>query len=65
MYMHNATLHIGRAHAREGIPEVLDLVRTGALDPRSVTTMHADWSDAAAAFEEHVARRGTKLVVSR
>jgi alcohol dehydrogenase len=65
MYMHNATLHIGRAHVREGIPEVLDLVRTGALDPRSVTTMHADWSDAAAAFEEHVARRGTKLVVSR
>jgi threonine dehydrogenase-like Zn-dependent dehydrogenase len=65
MYLRSASLHIGRAHVRDGMPAVLELIQQGRLDPGQVTTAHADWEEADEAFREHIARGGTKLVISR
>jgi threonine dehydrogenase-like Zn-dependent dehydrogenase len=62
MYVLNATFVTGRVHARAVIPEVLDGIESGRLDPTQVTTRVVDWQDAPGALLE---RGWNKLVVSR
>jgi len=61
MYMACATLHLGVPHPRADLPAVLELIHKGRLDPRPVTTLVADWSDAPRALLE----RTTKVVLRR
>jgi threonine dehydrogenase-like Zn-dependent dehydrogenase len=61
MYTKGITLHIARADARRLLPEVLDLVTRGVLDPLAIPTTVVDWEDAADAWMAPA----TKLVVSR
>ena len=46
MYVRNATLHIGRTHARHLIPKVLELMLDGRLHPERVITIVASLDDA-------------------
>jgi alcohol dehydrogenase len=65
MYGRNATLHIGRTHARAVIPAVLDLVATGLLAPEQVTTNLAELDDAPRAVAEHARGDATKTILTR
>jgi threonine dehydrogenase-like Zn-dependent dehydrogenase len=62
MYTKGITFKTGRAHAREAMPEVLELVAGGALHPELITTRVVPWADAAAALLES---GWTKLVFER
>lgn len=53
MFIRNATLHVGRTHARALIPAVLELMTRGDLRPESVTTTVAPLDDAPAVLREH------------
>jgi alcohol dehydrogenase len=53
MYIRNATLHVGRTHARAVIPQVLELMTRGALLPERVTTTVAALDDAPSVLREH------------
>lgn len=53
MYFRNATLHVGRAHVRSLIPEVLDLMTRGDLRPETVITTVAALDDAPRVLREH------------
>jgi alcohol dehydrogenase len=53
MYFRNATLHVGRAHVRSLIPEVLDLMTRGDLRPETVITTVAPLDDAPRVLREH------------
>jgi alcohol dehydrogenase len=61
MYFKSGTLHVGVSHPRAALPDVLALVASGAIRPGRVTTLLADWKDAAQAFLEP----STKVVVHR
>lgn len=52
MYSRCCTLHTGRAHVRNAIPHILDLVATGRFNPALVTTRTATASDSIAALLE-------------
>jgi alcohol dehydrogenase len=65
MYGRNATLHVGRTHARAVIPHVLELMRDGRLRPELVTTLTAALDDAPAALAAHVHSTGTKTILVR
>jgi alcohol dehydrogenase len=54
MYIRNATLHVGRAHIRALIPDVLDLMTHGGLRPETVTTTVAALDDAPRVLREHL-----------
>jgi alcohol dehydrogenase len=54
MYVRNATLHVGRTHARALMPDVLDLIASGRLRPERVTTCVAALDEAPSALSEHV-----------
>jgi alcohol dehydrogenase len=60
MYSRCCTLHIGRAHARPAIDEVLALMTDG-FDPCPVTSAVAEWGDAVAALSDPP----MKLVITR
>ncbi len=60
-YGNGLELHIGRAHARVAMPEVLDLIAEHRLRPDLVTTVIAPWSDAA----DVLADPPTKAVITR
>ena len=62
MYTKCVTFHSGRAHAREAMPDVLELTASGALRPELITSRVERWEDAPAAL---VAGDWTKLVISR
>jgi alcohol dehydrogenase len=64
MYGRNATLHIGRTHARAVIPGVLELIAAGRLHPEEVTTNVADLDDAPRALTEHVRSDATKTILA-
>ena len=64
MYGRNATLHVGRTHARALIPEVLALMAAGRLHPELVTTELAALDDAPRALTAHVRSAATKTVLS-
>ncbi len=61
MYTRGITVHTSRADSRRYLPEVLDLVAAGRLDPLAVPTTVVDW--------EHADRRwlepAIKMVVAR
>ncbi|HEX4692669.1 MAG TPA: alcohol dehydrogenase catalytic domain-containing protein [Solirubrobacteraceae bacterium] len=65
MYGRNATLHVGRTHARAVIPHVLELMREGRLRPELVTTLTAPLDDAPAALAAHVHSAQTKTILTR
>jgi threonine dehydrogenase-like Zn-dependent dehydrogenase len=65
MYVRNATLKIARAHARTLIPDVLELMSDGRLNPALVTSAVADFDDAQGALTEHVRAGYAKTVLSR
>jgi alcohol dehydrogenase len=60
MYSRCCTLHTGRVHARNAIPDVLAAVARG-FDPSLVTSSVVDWDDA----EEALADPPMKLVCVR
>jgi alcohol dehydrogenase len=62
MYVRNATFVTGRPHVRTVIPDAMQAIATGSLDPTLVTTDVLDWADAADAL---VAHDWTKLVFTR
>jgi alcohol dehydrogenase len=62
MYTKCVTFKTGRAHVREAMPLVLELVAAGSLQPERVTTRTVPWLDAAAALLE---ADWTKLVIER
>ncbi|GAB2827523.1 alcohol dehydrogenase catalytic domain-containing protein [Actinocorallia aurea] len=64
LFIRNVTLHLGRAHTRTLIPQVLDLVTTGALRPASVTTRLADLDDAPEVLTDHMTGDTTKTVLT-
>lgn len=47
----NLTVRMGNCHHRRYIPELIDLVRTRAVDPTSVLTQHEPLTDAIEAFK--------------
>jgi alcohol dehydrogenase len=61
MYTKGITFRTGRVHSRTAIPEVLELIRDGRLQPERVTSEVVPWDDAA----EVLATQRTKLVVTR
>jgi alcohol dehydrogenase len=64
MYGRNASYHLGRTHARAVIPEVLELMQAGRLQPETVTTCLARLEDAPQALREHVRGDATKTVLT-
>jgi alcohol dehydrogenase len=62
MYTKGITFKTGRVHARQAIPEVLDLAASGRLRPEVITTRVLPWSDASEALLES---DWTKLVFAR
>jgi threonine dehydrogenase-like Zn-dependent dehydrogenase len=62
MYTKGIIFKTGRAHVREAMPRVLELVSAGALRPELITTRVVPWSDASDALLE---RDWTKLVIER
>ena len=61
MYANDITLHVGVAHSRAVLPELLDWVHANDFPAESVTTKVADFDDAPTAY----AIRTTKLVLQR
>jgi alcohol dehydrogenase len=61
LYTLGIRFFIGRAHSAALLPEVVDLVATGRLDPAPVTTEVVAWDDAAERYLDPT----VKLVVTR
>jgi alcohol dehydrogenase len=64
LFGRNATLHLGRTHARAIIPKVLALIVAGRLAPQAVTTHLAPLDDAPRALREHVSGEATKTILT-
>jgi alcohol dehydrogenase len=64
MYGRNATLHIGRTHARAIIPRVLGLIVDGRLRPETVTTTVAPLDEAPSVLREHYLAGGVKTILT-
>jgi alcohol dehydrogenase len=64
MYARNVTLHIGRAHARALIPDVLALVAGGRLHPEMVTSTLGSLDDAPQVLAEHFRGGGIKAILT-
>jgi alcohol dehydrogenase len=64
MYVRNVTLHIGRAHARALMPDVLALIGEGRLHPETVITNVASLEEAPRALSEHFRGGGVKTVLT-
>ncbi|MGV0736253.1 alcohol dehydrogenase catalytic domain-containing protein [Mycobacterium syngnathidarum] len=63
-YVRNVTLHVGRAHVRSVMPDVLDLMAAGDLQPELATTNVASFDDAPAALREHCYGDALKTVLT-
>jgi alcohol dehydrogenase len=63
MFARNVELRIGRSHARQALPAVLDLVASGRIDPELVTTVAADLNDAPRTLSEHARGDAIKTVL--
>lgn len=64
LYMRNITLHIGRSHIRSHIPDVLDLIAAGRLQPELVTTDIATFDEAPAALHAFCDSGALKTVLT-
>jgi alcohol dehydrogenase len=62
-YIRNLTLHIGRAHARALMPDVLALIATGRVRPQDVVTNVARIDDAPTALREHCGPGAIKTIL--
>jgi threonine dehydrogenase-like Zn-dependent dehydrogenase len=62
MYLNGTRLHVGVSNARADLPAVLDLVARGKFRPQLVSTVIADWDQAAEAILD---RDAIKVVVAR
>jgi alcohol dehydrogenase len=63
-YIRNVTLHVGRSHVRAVMPEVLDLMATGRLQPELVTTNIAGFDDAPTALRQHCHGDAIKTILT-
>jgi alcohol dehydrogenase len=63
MFGRNATLHLGRSHARAVIPAVLELMVDDRLAPEQVTTQLAPMDSAPAAVRRHATGEDTKTIL--
>jgi len=61
MYANDSKLHTGVSHPRAALPDVLDLIESKKFQPEKITTLLANWDDAAEAYLE----RTTKVVIHR
>jgi alcohol dehydrogenase len=61
LYTRGITFHASRADGRRLLPDVLDLVATGRLDPLAVPTTIVSWEDAADVW----LAPATKLIIAR
>lgn len=61
MYTRGVTFHVSRAESRGLLPEVVELVAGGRLDPLAVPVTRCDWADAGDAW----LAPATKLVLVR
>ncbi len=61
MYRSGITFHTSRANARAVLPDVIDLIQSGRLQPEKLITDRVPWRDAA----EEYARPAVKLLVTR
>jgi alcohol dehydrogenase len=64
MYGRDVTYHLGRAHARTVIPQVLDLMSQGRLEPEKVTTCLAPLDQAPDVLDQHIRGDGIKTVLT-
>ena len=64
MYARNVTLHVGRAHVRTLIPEVLELMRSGRLSPERIPATVAPLDDAPGVLREHFRGGGVKAILT-
>jgi alcohol dehydrogenase len=64
LYGRNATSHVGRTHARAIIPEVLELMVSGRLQPHLVTTHLGRIDDAPRALRGHAIGDATKTILT-
>lgn len=64
MFARNVTLKVGRANARAVIPQVLDLIAAGQIDPDRVTTHTGSLDDAPAKLATHVHGNATKTILA-
>jgi threonine dehydrogenase-like Zn-dependent dehydrogenase len=62
MYTKGITFKTGRVHAREAMPQVLELAAAGRVHPELVTSRVVGWAEAREALLE---RDWTKLVIAR
>ncbi len=53
----NLTIKMGNCNHRKYIPELIEMVRSGSVDPTELITEHEPMSDAIAAYEAFDARR--------
>lgn len=53
MYVRNVAVHVGRAHVRPVMPEVLEMMADGRLHPEVLITNRGSLDDALAALREH------------
>jgi alcohol dehydrogenase len=61
MYITGMTFVTGRGHPRTVIPEVLELARSGKIQPERVTSKVVGWDDAIPALLDPP----TKLMIAR
>ena len=61
MYGNGVVFHVGRAHARPPMPDLLAMIADGTIHPEHVTSDTAQWDDAADAMSDPP----LKLVVTR
>ncbi|MBO2451883.1 alcohol dehydrogenase catalytic domain-containing protein [Actinomadura barringtoniae] len=64
LFVRNVTVHIGRAHTRTLIPQVLELVTATTLHPEAVTTRLADLDDAPKVLADHMTSDTTKTILT-
>jgi alcohol dehydrogenase len=63
MFGRNATLKIGRSHARAEVPAVLDLIGSGRIAPERVNSSVGTIDDAPRALREHAEGNAIKTVL--
>jgi alcohol dehydrogenase len=64
LYGRNVTLSVARAHARTIIPDVLELMVSGRLQPQWVTTHVGQLDDAPSVLREHVLSGAVKTILT-
>jgi alcohol dehydrogenase len=63
MFARNATLKIGRSHARAEVPAVLDLIASGRIAPERVNSNLGSIDDAPRALRDHAEGNAIKTVL--